>query len=189
MAIRPAKLQPKQCRFHERNYASPIHKMHCVIHQEALCAKSANLVDVMSVVVKVVNYTPSPEAWITASSRHWLSRSTCNLLYFCKVRWQSRWAMHVVPCMRPVEGDRHLSSSEDSSLRWSVLRPAIARSPSPAEGHDNGTERPQREAAEQIHPSNRQARTQHRLRGKVTIVGGAAGCCSCTRWRGAGHFG
>ena len=29
--------------------------MHCVIHQEALCAKSTNLVDVMSVVVKVVN--------------------------------------------------------------------------------------------------------------------------------------
>ena len=31
------------------------HKMHWIIHQEALCAKSANLVDVMSVVVKVVN--------------------------------------------------------------------------------------------------------------------------------------
>ena len=29
--------------------------MHCIIHKEALCAKSANLVDVMYVVVKVVN--------------------------------------------------------------------------------------------------------------------------------------
>ena len=36
-------------------HTQPIHKMHCIIHQEALCAKSANLVDVMSVVVKVVN--------------------------------------------------------------------------------------------------------------------------------------
>ena len=36
-------------------HTQPIHKMHCIIHQEALCTKSANLVDVMSVVVKVVN--------------------------------------------------------------------------------------------------------------------------------------
>lgn len=36
-------------------YTQPINKMHCIIHQESLCAKSANLVGVMSVVVKVVN--------------------------------------------------------------------------------------------------------------------------------------
>ena len=36
-------------------HIQPIHKMHRIIHKEALCAKSANLVDVMSVVVKVVN--------------------------------------------------------------------------------------------------------------------------------------
>ena len=33
----------------------PIQKMHCIIHKEALRAKSAKLVDVMSIVVKVVN--------------------------------------------------------------------------------------------------------------------------------------
>ncbi|KAG0724695.1 General transcription factor II-I repeat domain-containing protein 2A [Chionoecetes opilio] len=32
-----------------------IHKVHCIVHQESLCSKSANLTDVMSVVVKVVN--------------------------------------------------------------------------------------------------------------------------------------
>ena len=32
-----------------------IHKVHCIIHQESLCSKSANLTDVMSVVMKVVN--------------------------------------------------------------------------------------------------------------------------------------
>ncbi|KAG0718024.1 General transcription factor II-I repeat domain-containing protein 2 [Chionoecetes opilio] len=36
-------------------HTQPIHKVHCIIHQEALCSKSANLTDVMSVVVKVVN--------------------------------------------------------------------------------------------------------------------------------------
>ena len=36
-------------------HTQPIHKMHCIIHQDALYAKSVNLVDVMSVVVKVVN--------------------------------------------------------------------------------------------------------------------------------------
>ena len=32
-----------------------IHKVHCILHQESLCAKSASVVNVMSVVVKVVN--------------------------------------------------------------------------------------------------------------------------------------
>ncbi|KAG0716588.1 General transcription factor II-I repeat domain-containing protein 2A [Chionoecetes opilio] len=36
-------------------HTQPIHKVHCIIHQESLCSKSANLTDVMSVVVKVVN--------------------------------------------------------------------------------------------------------------------------------------
>ena len=63
IAIRPAKPQPNTCRFHERNYSSPVHKMHCIIHQEALCAKSVNhaaayLVDVMSVVVIDLDITP-----------------------------------------------------------------------------------------------------------------------------------
>ena len=34
-------------------HTQPTHKMHCIIHQEALYAKSVNIVDVMSVVMKV----------------------------------------------------------------------------------------------------------------------------------------
>ncbi|XP_076054499.1 general transcription factor II-I repeat domain-containing protein 2-like [Oratosquilla oratoria] len=49
-------------------YTHPINIMHCIIHQESLCAKSANLVDVMSVVVKVVK--SSPTALTTVSSRY-----------------------------------------------------------------------------------------------------------------------
>ena len=42
-------------------HTQPIHKMHCIIHQEALyAAKSVNIVDVMSVVMKVVNH-PLPQ--------------------------------------------------------------------------------------------------------------------------------
>ena len=51
----------------------------------------------------------------------------------------------------------------------------MARSPSPADGHHCAPERPQREAAGQRHSRNRQARTHHRLRGKVVIVGDAIG--------------
>ncbi|XP_050714143.1 general transcription factor II-I repeat domain-containing protein 2-like [Eriocheir sinensis] len=56
-----------------------IQKVHCTIHQEALCAKSANLVDVMSVVVKVL---------VDKVNVH-----SNDLLYFCEVRWLSRGAM------------------------------------------------------------------------------------------------
>ena len=40
---------------HSEAARQPIYNMHCIIHQEAMRAKSANLVDVMFVVVKVVN--------------------------------------------------------------------------------------------------------------------------------------
>ena len=79
---------------------------------------------------------------------------------------------HALPCVRPAKGYRHLSSSEEASLRRSVLRSAIARSPSPAGGHHYTPERPQREAAGQIHNRNRHARTHHRLRDKAAIVYG-----------------
>ena len=143
MAIRPAKPQPKQCRFHERNYASPMAR--CTASFTKRLRAPSLPTSLTSCLLWWRSSTPShPAAWITASSRHWLTRSTCDLLYFCKVRWQSRGAMHAVPCMRPAEGDRHLSSSEESSLRWSVLRPAMARSPSPAVGHHYTPEGPQR---------------------------------------------
>ena len=76
-------------------HTQPIHKMHCIIHQEALCAKSANLVDVMSVVVKVVN------SILSRSLNHRQFQGLVDevdvqygdLLYFCEVRWLSRGAM------------------------------------------------------------------------------------------------
>ena len=76
-------------------HTQPIHKMHRIIHQAAMCAKSANLVDVMSVVVKVVNSILSRS--LNHCSRHWLTRSTCSTAicfkYFCEVRWLGRGAL------------------------------------------------------------------------------------------------
>uniref|UniRef100_UPI003590241A general transcription factor II-I repeat domain-containing protein 2-like n=1 Tax=Myxine glutinosa TaxID=7769 RepID=UPI003590241A len=76
-------------------YTQPINKMHCIIHQESLCAKSANLVGVMSVVVKVVNSILSRslnhrqfQALMDEVNVHYN-----DLLYFCEVRWLSRGAM------------------------------------------------------------------------------------------------
>ena len=69
--------------------------MHCIIHQESLCAKSANLVGVMSVVVKVVNSILSRslnhrqfQALMDEVNVHY-----SDLLYSCEVRWLSRGAM------------------------------------------------------------------------------------------------
>ena len=73
----------------------PIKKMHCIIHQEALCAKSANLEGVMSVAVKVVNSILSRslnhrqfQALMDEVEQH-----HGNLLFFSEVRWLSRGAM------------------------------------------------------------------------------------------------
>ncbi|XP_076042351.1 general transcription factor II-I repeat domain-containing protein 2B-like [Oratosquilla oratoria] len=76
-------------------YTQPINLMHCIIHQESLCAKSANLVDVMFVVVKVVN------SILSRSLNHGQFQVLMDevnvhyndLLYFCEVRWLSRGAM------------------------------------------------------------------------------------------------
>ena len=185
MAIRPAKPQPKNVRFMITRHPYTI----CTASfTKRLCVPSLPTSLTSCMLWWRSSTKSSPAARITASSRHWLTRSTCDLFYFCKVRWQSRGATPAVPCMRPVEGYHHLTSSEKSSLRWSVLRPTMARPSSPADGHHNAAERPQLEAAGQRHPRNRQARTYHSLRGKAAIVGGAAGCCLCTRWREAGHL-
>ncbi|XP_076058534.1 general transcription factor II-I repeat domain-containing protein 2A-like [Oratosquilla oratoria] len=71
-------------------YTQPNNMMHCIIHQESLCAKSANL-DVMSVVVKVVDPILS-----RSLSHHQLqvlmdkvNVHYSDLLYFCKVCWLS----------------------------------------------------------------------------------------------------
>ena len=119
-----------------------IHKTHCITHQHTLCAKS---------VVKVVN---------SILCRSLTRRQFQELVDVVDVLAESR--SQAVPCVRPAQGDRHLSSSEEYSLRVSVLRPAMARSSSPTDGrHHNAPERPQPEASGQIHSRNRHALTHH----------------------------
>ena len=70
-------------------------KLHCIIHQEALCAKNTEMTGVMSVVVKIVN------SILSRSLNHrqfqaLLDEMNANhkdLKYFCEVRWLSRGAM------------------------------------------------------------------------------------------------
>ncbi|XP_076035394.1 general transcription factor II-I repeat domain-containing protein 2-like [Oratosquilla oratoria] len=71
-------------------YTQPINMMHCIIHQESLCTKSANHVDVMSVVVKVVNSSLNHcqfQLLMDEVNVHYN-----DLFYICEVRWLSRWA-------------------------------------------------------------------------------------------------
>ncbi|KAJ8031811.1 General transcription factor II-I repeat domain-containing protein 2B [Holothuria leucospilota] len=67
-------------------------KLHCIIHQEALCAKSATLNNVMNVVVKTVNFIRSKG--LNHRQFQELLRETegayGDLLYHCEVRWLSR---------------------------------------------------------------------------------------------------
>ncbi|KAG0717726.1 General transcription factor II-I repeat domain-containing protein 2 [Chionoecetes opilio] len=83
------------CHCEVAGHTQPIHKVHCIIHQESLCSKSANLTDVMSVVVKVVN------SILSRSLNHRQFQALTDevnvhygdLLYFCEVRWLSHGAM------------------------------------------------------------------------------------------------
>ena len=81
-------------------HTKPIHKMHCIIHQEALRSKSANLADVMTVVVKVVNSILSR----SLNHRHFhtlvdeVDVQYGDLFYFCEVRWLSGGAMLFSVC-------------------------------------------------------------------------------------------
>ncbi|XP_076061513.1 general transcription factor II-I repeat domain-containing protein 2-like [Oratosquilla oratoria] len=72
-------------------YTQPINIMHCSIHQESLCAKSTNLVDVMSVVVKVLSRSLNHRQFQVLM--HEVNIHYNDLLYFCEVRWLSRGAM------------------------------------------------------------------------------------------------
>ena len=76
-------------------HSQPIHKVHCIIHQEFLCSKPANLTDVMSVVVKVVNsILPSSLNYRQFQAlTHDFNTHYGDLLYFCKVCWLSHGAM------------------------------------------------------------------------------------------------
>ena len=67
-------------------------KFHCIIHQEALCAKSTGFVDAMKVVVRAVNFI------LYRALNHWhfqdllaeINSQYNDLLDFCEVRWLSR---------------------------------------------------------------------------------------------------
>ncbi|KAG0727272.1 General transcription factor II-I repeat domain-containing protein 2 [Chionoecetes opilio] len=94
-------------------HTQSIHKVHRIIHQESLCSKSANLTDVMSVVVKVVNSILSRslnhrqfQALTDEVNAHY-----GDLLYFCEVLVES-WS-HAVPRVRPAAGDRHFPPSKE----------------------------------------------------------------------------
>ncbi|XP_076810261.1 general transcription factor II-I repeat domain-containing protein 2A-like [Clavelina lepadiformis] len=72
-----------------------ISKVHCLIHQEALCAKTTNLKSVMDTVVKAVNMILSHKR-NHRQFRQMLPEAENqygDALYFCEVRWLSRGAM------------------------------------------------------------------------------------------------
>ena len=69
--------------------------LHCIVHQEALCAKSASMKEVMGVVVKVVNFIIS-RGLNHRQFRDFLEAAKAqygDLLYHCEVRWPSRGTM------------------------------------------------------------------------------------------------
>ena len=81
-------------------------KCYCIIHQEALCSKSAGFANVMKVVVKVVNFIlfrvinhrqfQDLLAKINSQYTFFISLFLfifCDLLYLCEVRWMSRGKM------------------------------------------------------------------------------------------------
>ena len=114
------------CHCEAAGYTHPIHKMHIIIHQEALCAKSANLVDIMSVVVKVVN------SILYRSLNHRQFQAVVDevnvqygdLLYFCEVRWLSRGAILTRVCglqkeIATFRRQKNLSHADQLfDLRW-----------------------------------------------------------------------
>ena len=72
-----------------------ITKVHCLIHQEALCAKTTNLKSVMVTVVKAVNMIFSHKL-NHRQFRQLLQEAENqygNVLHFCDVRWLSRGAV------------------------------------------------------------------------------------------------
>ncbi|XP_074039888.1 general transcription factor II-I repeat domain-containing protein 2 [Leptinotarsa decemlineata] len=68
---------------------------HCIIHQENLSAKSVNIQDVMSVVVKTVNFVKS-RGLNHRQFQKFLKEQDAeygDITYFCDVRWLSRGKM------------------------------------------------------------------------------------------------
>lgn len=68
---------------------------HCIIHQENLCAKTLNIPEVMTFVVKTINFIKARglnnrqfQLMLTEMESEY-----GDLLYYCEVRWLSRGAM------------------------------------------------------------------------------------------------
>ncbi|XP_047989846.1 general transcription factor II-I repeat domain-containing protein 2-like [Leguminivora glycinivorella] len=73
----------------------PFVQYHCIIHQENLCAKSVNIKDVMSIVVKTVNFIKS-RGLNHRQFQEFLKETNAeygDIIYFCDVRWLSRGKM------------------------------------------------------------------------------------------------
>ena len=76
-------------------YENRIIKLHCIIHQEALCAQHSEMNEVMIAVVKIVNFILSRGLKHRQFQELLLEAQThySDLLYFCDVRWLSRGKM------------------------------------------------------------------------------------------------
>lgn len=88
-----ASLLVKHCR--DLGYTQEIHTFHCIVHQEALCAKSSTLTGVMTVVTKAVNLVLS-RALNHRQFKSLLEEADAeygDLLYYSEVRWLSRGRM------------------------------------------------------------------------------------------------
>ena len=76
-------------------YGDKLIKLHCIIHQEALCAVTLHMEEVMKVAVKIVNYIKS-NALNHRQFKEFLleeDASYSDLAYYCDVRWLSRGKM------------------------------------------------------------------------------------------------
>jgi len=72
-----------------------VKRFHCLVHQEALCAKSVTITEVMTVVVRAVNFVCA-RALNHRQFRDLLADAEAefgDLIYFCEVRWLSRGKM------------------------------------------------------------------------------------------------
>jgi hypothetical protein len=79
----------------EQGHEQEIKRFHCLVYQEALCAKSMSMDHVMSVVIKAVNFVLS-RARNHRQFRKLLDVAEAeygDLTYFCEVRWLSRGKM------------------------------------------------------------------------------------------------
>ena len=64
-------------------------RIHCIIHVEALCAKTLQMQDIMLVVIKIVNFVRARGLY-HRQFQHTLEEMEDqygDLFYYCEVRW------------------------------------------------------------------------------------------------------